>query len=631
MRPTNYFRAALAALALLAPFNASAQWLTQSIQLKGGWNAVYLHVDAGYGTLQDLVANDAANPINQIWLWNPSPSTIQFITSPQQPTDTGSQWLSWDRQTGAASPLERLIPNAAYLIHLPNDVASYTWNLKGKPVPPHYQWTASGLNFIGFPSQETNPPSWERFLSQAPDLRRTAELFYYPGGDLGASNPQQLFAFRNQNVTRGQAYWIRSTEFNRYFGPIDVVFTGSSGARFGTSLGQVSFRLRNTIAEPVTVTLTSVTSEAAPSGQTAIIAAVPVLVRGDMNTATLAFSYSTLDAAQGGGPKQWTLAKAGDVGSELEVVIGVNRQQVTGPAGSLYASILRFTDSLGISRLDVPVTAEAGSNAGLWVGTATITSVNHYLNTYSKAANSTELTNVLTRLGLAEGVDGYHYERDPATQRILVFGGPKNSTGYFLLDGATRVDPGTVARPFPLRLIIHNDGTTARLLQQAYYGIGLGTNPVVATRQNLLLPAALGSAKRISAVHLPLTTGNVPWAFTGPMRTGSALSTTVTLAFDDQASNPFLHSYHPDHDNRDATFQTMLPQGEESYGVRRQITLNLTAPAADFEALTKGGSVMSGSYSEIVSFLGKGSDQRDYTARGEFTLNRITDIATLTQ
>ena len=71
--------------------------------------------------------------------------------------------------------------------------------------------------------------------------------------------------------------------------------------------------------------------------------------------------------------------------------------------------------------------------------------------------------------------------------------------------------------------------------------------------------------------------------------------------------------------------------GIESFGVRRQVTLSFTAPAADFDSLTRGGATLNGTYTEVVSFLGKPGTQRDFTARGSFTLNRISDIATLTQ
>jgi hypothetical protein len=268
---------------------------------------------------------------------------------------------------------------------------------------------------------------------------------------------------------------------------------------------------------------------------------------------------------------------------------------------------------------------------GLWVGNASVSSVNHYLNTYAKATNLTEMTNLLTRLGLAEGVNGFHYEMDPATGRVLVFGGPNNKTGSYLLDGPAKLDAGTVARPFPLRLIVHNDGANSKLLSHVYYGIGLGNNPVVATKENLLRVDQLSSARRISSVHLPNSVGNVPWNFTGTMQAGSSLNTTIDLSFDDQASNPFLHTYHPDHDNLDASFRTAVPRGQESYGVSRQITLNFTAPDPDFDSLTRRGEALNGTYTEVVTFLGKPGAQRSFTARGLFTLNRITDISTLTQ
>lgn len=613
-----------AALFLAGVLPASAQWVTQSFQLNPGWNAVYVHADSTYLTLDNMVGNDLSNPIQEIWMWNPAPNTAQFVTSPATPTDTTSQWVTWKRSGGGG--LTALLPNNAYLVYIPSSGSPYVWNVKGMPVPPKYQWTSSGLNFIDFPTSPTAPPSWDSFLAQAPDLQHTAQIFSYPGGELGPSNPVQLFAFRTTPVNRGQAVWIRSPIFNHYFGPFEVVFSGSAGARFGDSLGQISFRIRNNSANDITVTLGGVPSETPPPGQTPIQGGVPVLVRGDINTSTLKFTYASLSA----GPKQWTLKKSGDTASEVGVVLGVDRQQMTAATGSLYASVLRFTDSLNFLQIDVPVSAQVSSAAGLWVGSATVTSVNQYLNTYAKAADTNALTALLTRLGLGEGVDGYHYEIDPATQRVLVFGGTSNKTGSYLLDGPPKLDPGAVARPFPLRLIVHDDGSSARLLQRAYYGLGLATNPVVAITENLLLPAQLASARRISAVHLPFSAANLPWDFTGAMQPGSSLTTTVELSYDDQASNPFLHTYHPDHDNLDASFSGVQSQGVESYGVRRQITLDFTAPPADFDSLTKGGATLNGNYSEIISFLGKPGPQRQFTVRGAFTLNRISDISILT-
>src|SRR4030095_8898543 len=97
-----------------------------------------------------------------------------------------------------------------------------------------------------------------------------------------------------------------------------------------------------------------------------------------------------------------------------------------------------------------------------------------------------------------------------------------------------------------------------------------------------------------------------------------------------QSSNPFLHTYHPDHDNLDALFSTPLAQGIESYGVTRQITLSFAAPNNDFNSLTQSSDDLSGNYLEAITFAARGSQTRQYNVLGSFSLKRISDITTLT-
>lgn len=604
-----------------------AQWMTQTNTLKPGWNAVYLHVDASHATLDQLVGNDPANPIQEIWYWRPALPTGQFVESPQVPTGAGSQWSSWTREAGSASELPRLTGNGAYLVRVDDSASSYSWLVKGKPVPPTFRWTLTGLNFIGFPTPPASPPMFEAFLAPAPELQRNGEVYRYPGGELGATNPVRVLAVRTTPLRRDQAYWLRAGEsYNQYFGPIQILETASSGIRFGDTRGQAQLRVRNVANVPVTVTLRLVASETPPSGQTDIQGVPPLLLRGPINTTNLTFGYSDLSV----GPRQWNLAAAGEVGSEVEVVLGLDRSQMAGAPGSLFAGVLRFTDSLGLSQVDVSASAEKESAAGLWVGGAAVNYVSHYLKPYAQATNVTDLAALLGRLGLAEGANGFHYEHDLNTGRVLVFGGPEQKTGSYLLDGPIKIDSGTVARPFPMRLIIHNDGGTARLLQKIFHGVGLGSNSVLAIRESLLLPAQLGEARRISSVHFPATAGNIPWNCAGNMRQGGTLSVIVPLAYDDQASNPFLHTYHPDHDNLDAQFTTTLAQGVESYGVTRQITLSFTAPEDDFNSLTQGGGDLTGTYAEVITFQSRGAQTRQYHVLGNFILKRISDIDVLT-
>ncbi|MBC8003338.1 MAG: hypothetical protein H7X97_12195, partial [Opitutaceae bacterium] len=268
---------------------------------------------------------------------------------------------------------------------------------------------------------------------------------------------------------------------------------------------------------------------------------------------------------------------------------------------------------------------------GLWIGGAQVEYVSHYHKKFAQATNDTDLASLLQRLQLTNGVGGVRYVRDPSSGRVLVFGGPQNKTGSYLLDGPIKQDSGTVARPFPLRLIVHHTGTQSVLLQKAFLGLGLASNAVVTTSEDLLLQSQLTAARRVSAVHLPLVPGNVPWTLSGQFQEGSTLSTSIDVGYGDQASNPFLHTYHPDHDNLDALFTAQpVAQGLESYGVTRQITLSFTPPTNDFDSLTRGSQTMNGDYAEVVTFRTKGTQTKQFNSLGRFTLKRINTLPVLT-
>ncbi len=623
-RPRNLVWIAALCLSALTP-GARAQWLTQTNSLKPGWNSVFLHVDASYANLNALIASDQFNPIQEVWYWQPALPTGQFVDSPVNPTSAGSQWIQWTRALGVNSPLQKLAGNGAYLVRLAGNL-NYDWKVKGKPLLPLNKWSLSGLNFIGFPASPGAPPSWESFLQRAPLLQQTAEIYRYQGGEFGATNPARLFSLRTTPVRRDQAYWIRAGEtYNQYFGPFQIVNLDSGGLRFGTTKGQTQFRLRNLANTPIVVTAQQLGSEPPPFGQSPIIDPPPLIVRAGLNTNNLTYAYTNLDAGL-----SWSLAAAGQVGSEVEIFIGVNRSAMTGNPGDNFAGILRFTDSLGFTRVDMPVSAQKASNAGLWVGSALVEYVGQYLKPYARAANEADFAALLERLQLVEGANGYHYQWDSSSGRVLIFGGPQGKTGSYLLDGPVKVDSGAVAAAYPLRLILHNDGANTKLLQKVFYGVGLGTNVVVATQENRLLATQRATARRISAVHLPASSGNVPWNCAGTLQAGGNLSVTVPLAYDDQSSNPFLHTYHPDHDNLDAQFTSTQPRGVESYTVNRQLTLTFTAPQNDFDSLTASTQDLGGNYAETLTLLGLGANTRTYNVLGTFSLKRISDIATLT-
>jgi hypothetical protein len=589
----------LLALLFCGSFPAHAQWQTQSILIKPGWTAVYLHVDASYQTLDNLVGADLSNPIVEVWYWQAPASTLQFVTSPQAPVTGGTQWANWGRAgTGINSTLFSLVPNAAFLIHSTAST-NYTWNLKGQPVAPNYGWTTTGENFQDFPTVPVNPPAFDAFLSLAPSLASVVQIYQYQGGPLSPINPSQVFAFHATPVTRGQAFWMQSgTVFNNYFGPFQALIQTLGGVAFSNSLSQYSFHLVNTTASNVTVSMQLLPSETPPAGQTTIVGVPPLLVRGPLTTSNLTYTYTNLPASR---PQTWTLTPQGQQGSDVVIVLGLNRYVLNGTPGALYAGILRFTDSFGYTEIDAPVSAQVASYAGLWVGSASVSQVANYLKSYQMSNNAPVI-------------------------------GPNGA--YIVTSVNTNL--GAVATPFPLRLIVFNDGTHASLLQRVFYGNDVNSNIIVAANESSLDPTQLGTARRISAIHLPWAGVNSPYPMTGQLAPNGTLATpavnsgsAITFAYDDQSSNPFLHTYHPDHDNLDATFQNELPQGSESYGIQRQITLSINPPGNDFASLTQAGQSFTGAYQETIAVAGIGGATRTFNVAGSFGLTQISPIAVL--
>jgi hypothetical protein len=252
----------------------------------------------------------------------------------------------------------------------------------------------------------------------------------------------------------------------------------------------------------------------------------------------------------------------------VELTFGIDRAAMTGGSNAFYASMLRFTASSNLYDILLPVTARKASLAGLWIGEASVRAVE------SKVPGSAD----------TDTPQGY-----------------------------------------PLRYLIHvDDAGVARVLSQVFVGKLAGETPqdgVTPLEINLSLADKAG-ASRIVAAHMPL---DRVLATSGSFAAGSSLSCTIATPFNDPAS-PFVHQYHPDHDNKSGS--TALVSGQESYDISRAVTFTLAAtPPQGVSPIGYGGSVIAGTYAEVISGLHKESLQ----VTGSFTLRRVSEIGTLTQ
>jgi len=131
---------------------------------------------------------------------------------------------------------------------------------------------------------------------------------------------------------------------------------------------------------------------------------------------------------------------------------------------------------------------------------------------------------------------------------------------------------------------------------------------------------------------MPYTAANAPWPVSGVLAQGGVLTATLNEPYDDQASNPYLHTYHPDHNNLNyaTTPPSQLPKGSQSYDISRTITLFVVPNTLDFLALTAGNTKLSGQYTEVITLTGLNGATRTFNTAGVFALTRISPIATLT-
>ena len=398
------FRLAIATILLLLPNAGRAQWLTQSFELKDGWNAIYLHVDASHTDIVKALGYDLStidqSPVEQVWAWMPKSNSIQFIQSPQAPVNNTSRWSEWQKDKLTSSELQKIRGNHGYLVYvnLPSGQTSHKLEVKGKPVLPRYEWTTTGLNFIGFSVPSNSPPNFDQYLVHSPELHRNGEIYLYNGGPLtDGTNPARLFSHRSTEVRRGEAMWIRGVagQFSNYFGPIKVTLQNEGGVHFGNDLNQYRLIVRNMTSNLITIKLAPVASEQPPAGEPRHIGTPPLVVRGELSNETLVHNYDELTSAG----SSWTLESKDQPGSGVEIVLGLDRAKMSRVSGDRYAGLLRITDSLtdnnqsgvrasrSMTSIYVQVSASVPSLNGLWVGEASVEEVRHDLTEYSDSSD----------------------------------------------------------------------------------------------------------------------------------------------------------------------------------------------------------------------------------------------------
>ena len=158
------------------------------------------------------------------------------------------------------------------------------------------------------------------------------------------------------------------------------------------------------------------------------------------------------------------------------------------------------------------------------------------------------------------------------------------------------------------------------------FQVTLATSPYpigICTKEIGLKADAKSSAQLLVAAHLPPETAI---SGTGSLVLGQTVTHTATLAYN-APTNPYVHTYHPDHDNRNARFDGSVAAGVESPAITRVFSFTFTTTAPDStSAIGWGSSVIGGTYSETVT----GLQRKPITATGTFLLRRVSEDGNIT-
>ncbi|MHB8762802.1 MAG: hypothetical protein ACYDA8_00440 [Deferrisomatales bacterium] len=193
---------------------------------------------------------------------------------------------------------------------------------------------------------------------------------------------------------------------------------------------------------------------------------------------------------------------------------------------------------------------------------------------------------------------------------------------------------------FALRAMLHSDaGSTTRLLKEVYLMLAAaGTQQVpVLVAADRRIPEFQGTGRRLSTAAYDFPGATAPC--TGAVATPGTVICDLVLG-PNHPTNPFLHPFHPDHDNWDARYEKRFPDDagapEESFEVRRTLTFAFETrypPGCEGSACRQypppgwGESSLGGTFREVL----QGLHRDDITVTGSFRLDRLSSVDRLEQ
>jgi len=190
---------------------------------------------------------------------------------------------------------------------------------------------------------------------------------------------------------------------------------------------------------------------------------------------------------------------------------------------------------------------------------------------------------------------------------------------------------------FDMRILLHNNAQgKVSLLKEVYqmYKQENSKKIPVLLSSDLLIPDFQDPGWRLSSIGTDFTGSSI--VCTGELSATGVLGCTIKIS-ENHPTNPFLHRYHPDHDNWDSRYEKKYPENkdqgapEESFEITRTITFTFEdkyppgcegSGCRQFPPPAWGYSKIGGTVQEVINGLHKD----DITVTGSFQLDRTSVI-----
>ncbi len=253
----------------------------QTIQLRKGWNAVYLEVHPENSDPAKLFADV---PVDIAASFTGPLSSAQFMTDPGANLFRLAGWSVWyagSRPDAFLKTLHDISGQQGYLLHAKQD---FLWTVTGAVVPPGIRWQPDAFNFVGFAVDAQAGPTFSRFFggSTAHNHNRIYRL------DQGVW--RQVNSPAAEVMRSGEAFWIYSVGASTYQGPLQAETASRTGLALGAAADSVI--LRNTTTHPVAVTM-----EHIAAGPNPVPLSIVVLAVGDTNAPVRSMATPKPDGA----------------------------------------------------------------------------------------------------------------------------------------------------------------------------------------------------------------------------------------------------------------------------------------------------------------------------------------------